>query len=93
MVDLTLIKRLVGELESSLNVADQHLKSNNRNDYIVDMAKSTGMAYAIMSEAYLLIADINKDSLGQFVQASGKDDAMSMLLNLTKKMKPEPENN
>lgn len=93
MVDLTLIKKLVAELESSLNVAKLHLKDNNRNDFIIEMAKSAGVTSGIIAEAYMLVGDISKESIGVSGQPTNKDDPFGALLGLSKKINSDPENN
>ncbi len=58
-VDLTLLKRLVGELESTLATAEG-IKNDagDVNEYVVEMQKGAGLAAGIMTEATLLIGDI-----------------------------------
>jgi hypothetical protein len=59
-VSLKLLKRLVDELETSLNAAEAHKAASNpdRDSYVVELSKATGFATNIMSEATLLIGDI-----------------------------------
>jgi len=56
-VDLTLVKKLVSELEASLTAADVILDTD-KNAYFVEMSKSAGLAAGLMQEASLLIMDI-----------------------------------
>lgn len=63
-VDLTLLKRLVSELESSLSSADEvkELKTDKTaasiNDSVVELSKAMGLTSGIMQEATLLMMDI-----------------------------------
>lgn len=81
-VDLGLLKKLVGELESSLQTADS-LKNaatdSNKNDYVVEMAKASGLAVGVMTEASMLVMDIQ--SVMQSVQgmAAGKSSTSDIL--------------
>lgn len=59
-VDLDLVKKLITELESALNVAEA-IKTDSKpgmQDYIVEMQKAAGLAAGVMSEAALLVLDI-----------------------------------
>lgn len=58
-VDLTLLKRLVGELESTLATAEG-IKNDSQdvNEYVVEMQKAAGLAAGVMTEATLLVGDI-----------------------------------
>lgn len=60
-VDLTLLKKMVGELESSLATADgivDNKTEENVYDYVIEMSKCTGLAAGIMQEATMLMGDI-----------------------------------
>jgi hypothetical protein len=76
-VDLTLLKKLVGELEASLQSADNVLE-NDKNTYFVEMAKAAGLAAGLMQEASLLIMDIYAVANTNQPNASQKND---LLLN------------
>jgi hypothetical protein len=56
-VDLGLVKKLIGELEAALSLADG-ISETDRNTYFVEMSKSVGLAAGLMQEASLLIIDI-----------------------------------
>jgi hypothetical protein len=60
-VDLKLIKKLMGELETTLATAEG-IKADAPNsdvtDYVVEMQKAAGLAAGIMTEAGLLVGDI-----------------------------------
>lgn len=60
-VDLTLLKKLIGELEMSLAAAEVLKSSSDKidvNDYVVEMSKAIGLASGVSGEAALLVADI-----------------------------------
>lgn len=56
-VDLGLLKKLFGELEVSLTLADGIVETD-KDTYFVEMSKSAGLAAGLMQEASLLIIDI-----------------------------------
>ena len=60
-IDLELLKKLVGELEVSLQTADGMKSATevNGTDYVVEMSKAAGLAAGVMQEASLLILDIH----------------------------------
>lgn len=65
-VDLTLLKRMISELEASLSVAEG-IKTDVNGDkveWIVEMNKATGLAAGVMTEAGLLMGDIQHAILG-----------------------------
>lgn len=58
-VDLTLVKRLVSELEAQLAVAEaSKTEGSDPNTYIVEMAKGAGIANVISAEGTALVGDI-----------------------------------
>jgi hypothetical protein len=83
-VDLTLVKRLVAELETALASAD-NIRANkteeNILDYVVEMSKCTGLAAGIMQEATLLMGDIQKVTNHHTLP---KEDILSSLLGAIK---------
>ncbi|MCZ2224404.1 MAG: hypothetical protein LC122_12345 [Chitinophagales bacterium] len=54
MIDLTLLKKLVAELESQLSLAD----SCKDNDKVIQYSKALGLCVGINSESSLLMQDI-----------------------------------
>jgi len=59
-VSLVLLKKLVGELETSLNIAnnisaDTELQTH---EFISELARASGLANVVMQEAHLLVKDI-----------------------------------
>lgn len=63
-INLTLLKSLVGELETSIQAADalkpDPLKIDPQNvvPYVVEMSKAAGLSAGVMQEASMLILDI-----------------------------------
>lgn len=61
-IDLALLKKLVGELETSIQTADgikSDATADTTTDYVVEMSKAAGLAAGVMQEASLLILDIH----------------------------------
>ncbi len=59
-IDLSLLKRLVGELESMIAAAEgmsTDVKAD-KNEWVLELSKATGVAAGIMTEAGLLMGDI-----------------------------------
>lgn len=84
-IDLTLLKKLVSELETSLDHVDELQKDPdyNKNNSIVELSKAIGLVSGIFSESSMLIMDIQV--LTQ--KASGlapKEDSVQNLLTLLK---------
>lgn len=73
-VDLTLLKKFIAELELNLSVADGiHATKGNVNDYLVEMAKSAGLAVSVSQEANMVVGDIHKQMMKiQSPSASGE---------------------
>lgn len=73
-VDLTLLKRLVAELESSLNAVEsiRATPSANKVEMNVEASKAVGLASGIMQESGLLIMDIHA-MLGASASSKGGD--------------------
>lgn len=60
-VDLTLLKKLIGELENHLNTAGGIQDAEGDiQEYIVEMSRAAGLAAGVMSEAGLVIGDIQQ---------------------------------
>jgi hypothetical protein len=85
-VNLTLLKRLVSELEASIATAETiktsaETSDGTNNEYIVEMSKAAGLAAGVMSESSMLIMDIQ--SLVTKAQApvpGGKSDFLDKLM-------------
>jgi len=81
-VDLTIVKRLLAELESTLATAEGINTDVNADkvEYLVEMNKATGLAAGVMTEAALLMADLQ-----QLIQGAGasstKADFLEKLLS------------
>lgn len=81
-VDLTLLKKLVSELELSLTTADGMRKPEGSNtDFIVEMSKAAGLCAGVMSESAMLVSDVQAHVLA--VQG-GAPPAKTDLLSLEK---------
>lgn len=80
-VDLTVLKRLVSELESELAVAEGIKTDVNadRVEWIVSLNKATGLAAGILSESGLLMGDIQQLMSGG-PAASDKTDFLNKIL-------------
>ena len=80
-VDLTVLKRLLSELESELAIADGIKTDVNadRVEWIVSLNKATGLAAGVMSEAGLLMGDIQQLMSGSPATAD-KQDFLNRLL-------------
>lgn len=83
-VDLTLLKRLVAELESTLNTVEgiRNAPSSNKVEMNVEASKAVGLASGIMQESGLLIMDIHA-MLGA-TGPSTKGDLLDKLLGSLK---------
>lgn len=81
-VDLTVIKRLLAELESTLATAEGINTDVNADkvEYVVEMNKATGLAAGVMTEAGLLMGDLQ-----HLIQGAGssstKADFLEKLLS------------
>jgi hypothetical protein len=85
-VDLTLLKKLIGELEISLATADtikSGVATTNNHDYIIEMAKAAGLAAGTMQEAALIVSDISVLTAGVQGPAAVKSgDFLDKLLGI-----------
>ena len=59
-VDLTLLKRLMAELENSLDTAKgiNTDVDSDMNEYVIEMSKAAGLCAGLMQEASCLVLDI-----------------------------------
>jgi len=63
-INLKLLKKLVSQLESTLDRADKIKEAEGDVvEYVVDLSMATGLAAGIMSEAGMLIGDIQSQIL------------------------------
>lgn len=85
-VDLTLLKRLVGELESTLATAEGIKADTDSKDseteYVVEMQKAAGLAAGVMTEATLLVGDIAVAVRSQ--SATAEKDPLAKILGAIK---------
>jgi hypothetical protein len=60
-INLTLLKKFVSELENSLSAAEavRASPSGDSQDYLVEMAKASGLAVSASQEATMLLGDIH----------------------------------
>ena len=82
-VDLKLLKKLVGELEASLQVAESIKTSVDVDtaEYIVEMSKAAGLCAGVMSEAGMLIGDLQQATIAvQNGGAAPKTDFLNKIL-------------
>lgn len=82
-VDLTIVKRLLAELESTLATAEGINTDVNADkvEYVVEMNKATGLAAGVMTEAGLLMGDIQNLIQGAGSSSSTKADFLEKLLS------------
>lgn len=78
-VDLTLLKRLVEELESTLAKAEEQNASGDKTAFIVEGNKATGLAAGVMMEAGMLMGDIQSLLQGN-PSSTVKSDFLDKLL-------------
>ena len=80
-IDLDIIKRLVSELEASINRAeDIKAAAGDKIEWIVELNKASGLAAGIVSEGALLIGDIQYTVQGGPPSGSVKQDFMEKIL-------------
>jgi hypothetical protein len=80
-VDLTLLKRLVSELDAMLATADgmsTDVKAD-KNEWVLELSKATGVAAGILTEAGLLMGDIQHLMAGTAAGAP-KGDLLEKLM-------------
>lgn len=81
-VNLDLLKKLILELESSLTSAysiKEDAKSD-KNEFVVEMFKAVGLTAGIMTEAGLLIGDIQVLTSASTVSPSNKKDFLDKII-------------
>jgi len=86
-VNLTLLKKLVGELETVLAGAEA-IKANPTDDniyeYVIEMSKCTGLAAGLIQEATLIIGDISYVTKANTSGTLSKDESLASLLGTLK---------
>ena len=72
--DLTLLKRLMAELESSLDTANgiNTDVESDLNEYVVELSKAAGLCAGIMQEASMLVIDISSQVRSSQAPSSNK---------------------
>lgn len=80
-IDLTLLKKLVGELENSLTTADGiRSAEGDITEFVVELAKAAGLAAGVMQEAGMLIGDIQSQVMAVQSPSPTKSDFLEKLL-------------
>ncbi len=82
-VSLDLLKKLVNTLETTLAGADAIMEqktADNVSDYVVEMAKCTGLAAGVAQEASLLVGDMRQAIKLNTSPTSKDDDILASLL-------------
>ncbi len=96
-VNLTLLKRLVSELEASVATAET-IKSSvesgegANNEYVVEMSKAAGLAAGVMTESSMLIMDIQALVTKAQAPAPLKSDILDKFLGGLKGGNGDPQN-
>ena len=78
-VNLDVLKRLVSELETSL-VQAEGIAKTEKLDYVVELSKASGLAAGILTEAGLLMQDIQYLVTGINGPPSSKQELLDKLL-------------
>lgn len=80
-IDLTILKRMVAELEASVNTAEA-IRTDVKADkveWVVELHKATGLAAGVLTEAGLLMGDIQHLVQGG-PATSNKQDLLEKIL-------------
>lgn len=77
-VDLTLLKKLVAELEAMLVASETIDTKTNKHEHVIELSKAAGVAAGVMSEAAALIGDIQYIATG--TPAASPQDILGKLL-------------
>ena len=82
MVDLSIINRLMAELQSLVNKAESlDLESqSNKIEYVVEMNKAAGLTAGILAESGLLMGDIHH-AIQQVQPAAAESNSTNDLLS------------
>lgn len=84
-VDLTLLKRLVSELELALDGCEVLKEAAvEPTDYVVEMSKTVGLATGITLEASMLALDIQTLIKASTMPSTKDDNALKGLMELLK---------
>ncbi len=83
-VNLSLLKELVRELENYLVAVEnmKELKEFDKNQFIIELSKATGICSGVMQEAGLLIGDIQTLSLSVQDPTTDKLDLGKLITSL-----------
>jgi predicted house-cleaning NTP pyrophosphatase (Maf/HAM1 superfamily) len=85
-VDLTLLKQLVAELETTMATADLMPvdSTTSNNDYVIEMSKAIGLASGAALEATMLVSDIQLIIKKAASPSPSKEDGLKGLLDMLK---------
>lgn len=85
-VNLSLLKRLVSELENSLASADKFESAGEGGnaDVIIELSKATGITSGILQEAALLMGDIQAVVRSHSNMSPSKEDPLEKILGSLK---------
>ena len=80
-VDLSLLKRLIAELEGSVATMEsiQTDVSTNHNEFVVEASKAAGLAAGLMQESAVVLMQLH-DTIDGTQHAAGAQDILSKIL-------------
>ena len=84
LIDLTLLKKLLGELETQLSDAEQipTLTGTDEHNYFAALAKASGLCSGVIQEATGLIADCYRAmQLANGAKASSSEESVMSLVS------------
>ena len=93
-VDLTLLKQLVSELETTMAAADLMPAdtATATNDYVIEVSKAIGLASGVVLEASMLVSDIQVIIKKASSPSPSKEDGLKGLLDMLKGSKIDGTN-
>ena len=81
IADLTLVKKMVAELEQALTVAEaQREKQEDLDEFIIQLARCSGFVVGISQEATMLLGDLSNAARNP----TPKEDLLSKLMDSLK---------
>lgn len=100
-IDLSLLKKLVSEVESELTVAEAHVESNPDStevpvDFVVSLSKLSGLLTSTAQESTMLVADVQRlirvNSAPSFPAPKGLNSLEALLHKLKNEDPTDPDN-
>lgn len=81
-VDLTLLKRLVAELESAVGTVEgiQTDVNTDHNEFMVEASKAAGLAAGVMQEAAVVLMQLH-DTMDGTQNSAGAQDFLDKILS------------